>query len=361
MATYNNQTQFASGDDALRAVWNIVNDANTPVNTIPQSTAYSQNNLQPFSTLDNLNIQSQAWANTDPNLASAYQNLASGLWSYSNVANQIWDFYNTAANQISQRESDYANAQYQLANQLNQDLANQRDYIYSVFWPQWTLTSEINKYYDDMWNYLASEWGRQMANVAAQGIHSWASLWLLRAQQNEAYNQAFENYLKVKEQEINAKQQIQSQLINYMTQLRQEYGNTTNQYILSQYQRANDLLNSLTSDLNNQYTNLALARAQNSSSSSSSNNNVNNILQSLLWNTQTTDNLTTSWGASWGASSNPVTSGINLSSANNQQSQSQNPNIASRQVRDIWKGLLSMAVPLYWAYNLFRTLSNNNG
>ena len=71
-----------------------------------------------------------------------------------------------------------------------------------------------------------------MANVAAQGIHSGASLGLLRAQQNEAYNNAFQNYLKVKEQEINAKQSIQAQLIDYMTKLRQEYGNTTNQYIL---------------------------------------------------------------------------------------------------------------------------------
>ena len=41
-----------------------------------------------------------------------------------------------------------------------------------------------------------------------------------------------------------------------MTKLREEYGNTTNQYILAQYQRANDLLNKLDTDLASQYTTL---------------------------------------------------------------------------------------------------------
>jgi len=47
-----------------------------------------------------------------------------------------------------------------------------------------------------------------------------------------------------------------------MTQLRAEYGNTTNQYILAQYKRANDLLNTLTTDLAKQYTTIGLYRIQ---------------------------------------------------------------------------------------------------
>lgn len=277
---------FSTWDEALQRATDIVNWTYPVDNTVTPTRQFTPSQqLTPFSTLENLNMQSQAWSNTNPNIANAYQNLANWLWSYSNVANQIWDFYNTAANQIADREANYAQAQYNLANQLNQDIANQRNYIMWMFWPEWTLTQEINKYYDDMWNYLASEGWRQMANVAAQGIHSGASLGLLRAQQNEAYNNAFQNYLKVKEQEINAKQSIQGQLIDYMTKLRQEYGNTTNQYILWQYQRANDLLNSLDADLKNQYTNLALARLQGSWSWGSSNDSLNAFLQSLVaWN-----------------------------------------------------------------------------
>ena len=45
-----------------------------------------------------------------------------------------------------------------------------------------------------------------------------------------------------------------------MSTLRKEYWDTTNQYIISQYQRANDLLNSIGSDLTNQYVQLASAR-----------------------------------------------------------------------------------------------------
>lgn len=306
-----NWTNFNSGYDALKTVANIVDPSinvpfaswNEALNTVAwivnwntvatPTTNVATPTIPSFNTLDNLNMQSQAWSESNPNIASAYQTLANWLWSYSNVANQIWDFYNTAANQIANREAQYANAQYNLANQLNQDLANQRDYIWGMFGPQWQLTQEINKYYDDMGNYLASEGWRQMANVAAQGARSWASLWLLRAQQNEAYNNAFQNYLKVKEQEINAKQSIQAQLIDYMTKLRQEYGNTTNQYILGQYQRANDLLNSLDADLKNQYTNLALARLQwgGWSGGSSNSTSLSDLVNSLgLWN---------NWWANW--------------------------------------------------------------
>lgn len=261
----NDNSSFNSWDDAIAAVQNIIgtnnnNDGYTSSYVAP--TTYTNTTYTPFSTLDTLNMQSQAWADADPDIASAYKNLASWLWSYSGMANTIADFYNTAAKQIADREWAYANASFQLADQLNQDLANQRDYIWSVFGPEGSLTTEMNKYYDDMWNYLASEWGRQMAKVAAQWLHSWASLWLLRAQENRAYNEAFANYLKVKEQEINAKQKIQAQLIDYMTKLRAEYGNTTNQYILAQYQRANDLLNKLSTDLASQYTNIGLARLQ---------------------------------------------------------------------------------------------------
>lgn len=264
-------------DRLLQQMLDIVNDRNTSTNTTNAGytnstttpTSYTNTTYQPFSTLDSLNMQAKAWEWTDTDIASAYKNLANWLGNYSNTANTIADFYNTAAKQIANREWAYANASFQLADQLNNDLANQRDYIWATFWPEGSLTTEMNKYYDDMWNYLASEWGRQMAKVAAQWIHSWASLGLLRAQENEAYNNAFANYLKVKEQEINAKQQIQAQLIDYMTKLRQEYGNTTNQYILAQYQRANDLLNKLDTDLASQYTTLWLYKIQGGWGSSS--------------------------------------------------------------------------------------------
>lgn len=253
-----------SSDLLLQQMVDIVNGDDGTTNSTVTPTNYTNTTYTPFSTLDSLNMQAKAWEWTDTDIASAYKGLADWLGSYSNTANTIADFYNTAAKQIANREWAYANASFQLADQLNSDLANQRDYIWDTFGPEGSLTTEMNKYYDDMWNYLASEWGRQMAKVAAQWIHSWASLGLLRAQENEAYNNAFANYLKVKEQEINAKQKIQAQLIDYMTKLRAEYGNTTNQYILAQYQRANDLLNKLDTDLASQYTTLWLYKIQGS-------------------------------------------------------------------------------------------------
>ena len=66
--------------------------------------------------------------------------------------------------------------------------------------------------------------------------------------------------LEAKEQEINAKQQIATNLINFMSTLRQEYWDTTNQYIISQYQRANDMLNALSQNIASSNIELANAR-----------------------------------------------------------------------------------------------------
>lgn len=244
---------FSSWNDALRTVawivdptlfnsWNDVNNWQidlTPVETV-----------QPFSTQDILKQRQQAYTNLwDTNLANIYWNLWNEADAYSNTANQIWGFYNALAQDVANREQWLADAKYNVANQLNQDLLNQRNYAMSMFWPQWQLTTEINKYYDDLWNYLASDAGRQMANIAAQWVHSWASLWAIRAQQNEAYNQSFARYVQAKEQEINAKTNVANQLMNYMSALRKEYWDTTNEYIINQYQRANDLLNNLSTSL----------------------------------------------------------------------------------------------------------------
>jgi hypothetical protein len=55
---------------------------------------------------------------------------------------------------------------------------------------------------------------------------------------------------------------IQTQLINYMKALREEYGNTQNQFVISQYERANDLLNALSTNLAQTQANIATARLQ---------------------------------------------------------------------------------------------------
>lgn len=265
---------FSSWNDALRTVawivdptlfngWNGVNNWQidlTPVETV-----------QPFSTQDILKQRQQAYTNLwDTNLANIYWNLWNEADAYSNTANQIWGFYNALAQDVANREQWLADAKYNVANQLNQDLLNQRNYAMSMFWPQWQLTTEINKYYDDLWNYLASDAGRQMANIAAQWVHSWASLWAIRAQQNEAYNQSFARYVQAKEQEINAKTNVANQLMNYMSALRKEYWDTTNEYIINQYQRANDLLNNLSTSLAKDNIDLANLRLSTSLSGSGS-------------------------------------------------------------------------------------------
>lgn len=222
----------------------------------------------------------------------------SALWNWSNVyantARQMNDFYSAYADDIAKREMGLAWVKSDLADRLYSDMSQTRQYVLDNFWPNWTLTQEINKYYDDLGNYLATDAWYEAAKIAAQWVHSWASLWAIRAQQNEAYNQSFERYVKAKEQEINAKQQIATNLINFMSTLRQEYWDTTNTYIISQYQRANDLLNNISasiakSNIELLWTKLNQSLTWSKSSSSSSSSADLNVWNSFIKDVLNTD------------------------------------------------------------------------
>ncbi len=209
-----------------------------------------------FSKADAYGLQAQWYANQWNNaLAQAYWDIANNLWNYSNFANTSLGTMDALLNYIRANESWLQWKAWTLYNTLAWDIQNQRDYVMNTFGPEWTLTKEVNAYYDDLWNYLATDAWRQAANIAAQWTHSWASLGSIRAQQNEAYNESFNRYIQAKEQQINAKQNIAANLVNFMTSLRQEYWDTTNQYIIDLYKRANDLYNtvaqSAASDLDN--------------------------------------------------------------------------------------------------------------
>ena len=220
--------------------------ANVPQTNVAQPINWTAVSSSYFPKAEAYGLQAQWYANQWNNaMANAYSNIANNLGRYSTFANNALNNYDSLLNYIQNNERGLQNVAGQTYNTLVWDIQNQRDYINRTFWPEWTLTQEVNRYYDDLWNYLATDAGRQAANIAAQWMHSWASLWAIRAQQNEAYNESFGRYVQAKEQEINAKQQIASNLINYMSALRQEYWDTTNQYIIDLYKRANDMYNSV--------------------------------------------------------------------------------------------------------------------
>lgn len=212
---------------------------NTPSTNTPTSS-------NTFSNYDVYGLQAQGYANQwDNAMANAYGWIANNLWKYASFANNSLSAADALLNYVKQNETGLQSAARWAYNTILADLQNQRDYINSTFGPEWSLTKEVNSYYDDLWNYLATDAGRQAANIAAQWVHSWASLWSIRAQQNEAYNESFGRYVQAKEQQINAKLNIATNLVNFMSQLRKEYWDTTNQYVIDLYKRANDLYNTI--------------------------------------------------------------------------------------------------------------------
>lgn len=250
--------------------------------TINNREGYTSTPSYEFTPAETYKLQSDGYYNLWDNvLWDAYSALWKDSNAYSDTANQINDFYWYLGSDIANREAILAWVKANLANKLYDDMAQNKQYVLDTFWPNWTLTQEINRYYDDLWNYLATDAGRQAATIAAQWIHSGASLWAIRAQQNAAYNESFARYIQAKEQEINAKQQIAANLINYMSSLRQEYWDTTNTYIIGQYQRANDLLNSLSKSIADNNAQLASLKLTNSLKWSSD-NSTTALLDSLI-------------------------------------------------------------------------------
>lgn len=254
------------------ALYNLLNSTvnNTPtvnewttsnVEVTSPTTTYSPVPWSTFSPEEVFKMQSTWYYNQWDNVMwDAFNELRKWSDAYSTTAKKINSFYDALQNNYMSWEQWLSDAKYALAKQLTNDMASQRDYYMSMFWPEWSLTKEVNKYYDDLWNYLQTDAGRQAATIAAQGVHSGASLGAIRAQQNEAYNESFGRYVKAKEQEITAKQQIATNLINFMSKLREEYWNTTNTYLISQYQRAQDLLNTLYA--NKAWANIEIAQWQ---------------------------------------------------------------------------------------------------
>lgn len=230
--------------------WTIVEERQwVPTGSTGPTRAITSNAFSPVETYQ---LMSNGYANQwNTAMADAFWNIAKDLWNYSNFANSTISSADSLLNYVKWNEQWLQSVAWKLYWNLVNDIQAQRDYINRMFWPEWELTKEVNTYYDDLWNYLATDAWRQAAAIAAQWLHSGASLWAIRAQQNEAYNESFGRYVQAKEQQINAKQQIAANLINYMSTLRQEYWDTTNQYVIDLYKRANDLYNSIASSVAN--------------------------------------------------------------------------------------------------------------
>lgn len=312
-----NQTH--SPDHILNQVNNILSWEKTPAQVRVEDNIYwtpASGSTRTFPLEETYALQSQGYANAwDNTMSTIYGDLANSLGKYSQYANTTLWAYDNLLNYMAWNESKLQNVAWKLYNELSSDISSQRDYVNRMFWPEGELTKEVNQYYDDLGNYLATDAGRQAATIAAQWMHSGASLWAIRAQQNEAYNESFQRYVQAKEQQINAKQQIASNLINFMSTLRKEYWDTTNQYIIEMYKRANDLYNnvalSVAQDMDS-YNKLRFA----SSWSGWGNNTLNDILKSIWlinkdWNPTTTTDWIIKWQSDWTSewtNANPDTS-----------------------------------------------------
>ena len=173
-----------------------------------------------------------------------------------------WYWYDGLANDVATRQQYVTDMSWNLANSLLWDINNQRDYIYSLYWPNGEITQQVNDYYSWLSNAISWDTARQLAQNDVNAATVWVSLGANRNTQNQIYNEGYERALKAKEADINAKNNIVSALQNYMSALRQEYGDTTDKYIIQKYQQANDLLNQIQSSMTQDMVNLDNARMQ---------------------------------------------------------------------------------------------------
>lgn len=209
-----------------------------------------------------LNNYADVYSQSNPALSQQYRNAANQAWMWWETQNNILNWYDSLANDVANRQAYVTNMSGDLANSLLWDINNQRDYIYSLYWPNGSITQEVNDYYSGLSNAISWDTGRQLAQSDVNAKMAGVSVWANRNTQNQIYNEGYERALKAKEADINAKNNIVSALQNYMSALRAEYWDTTDKYIIQKYQQANDLLNQIESSMTQDMVNLENSKLQ---------------------------------------------------------------------------------------------------
>lgn len=209
-----------------------------------------------------LNNYADVYSQSNPALSQQYRNIANQAGMWWDTQRNILNWYDGLANDVANRQAYVTNMSGDLANSLLWDINNQRDYIYSMYWPNGSITQEVNDYYSWLSNAISWDTGRQLAQSDVNAKTAGVSVWANRNTQNQIYNEGYERALKAKEADINAKNNIVSALQNYMTALRTEYWDTTDKYIIQKYQQANDLLNQIQSSMTQDMVNLENSRLQ---------------------------------------------------------------------------------------------------
>lgn len=209
-----------------------------------------------------LNNYADMYSQSNPAISQQYRNLANQAGMRWDAQRNILNWYDGLANDVANRQQYVTDISGNLANNLLWDINNQRDYIYSLYWPNGSITQEVNDYYSGLSNAIAWDTGRQLAQNDVNAKMAGASVWANRNTQNQIYNEGYERALKAKEADINAKNNIVSSLQNYMSALRSEYGDTTDKYIIQKYQQANDLLNQIQSSMTQDMVNLENSKLQ---------------------------------------------------------------------------------------------------
>lgn len=206
------------------------------------------------------NNYADMYSQSNPQLSQQYSNLANqaGMW-WDTQRSILW-WYDQLANDAAMRQQGVTDTSVSLANNLLGDINSQRDYVYSMYWPNGEITNMVNDYYSGLQNAISWDTGRQLAQNDVNAATAGLSLGANRNTQNEIYNEGYERALKAREADINAKQNIIKQLQDYMTNLRKEYGDTTNQYVIEKYQKAADLINQIQSSMTQEMTQVDLSK-----------------------------------------------------------------------------------------------------
>ncbi len=247
----------------------------------------------PINQIDNqsmLQNYSDYYQNQNPRIADIYWWLAKNAGIWGDTQRNILNRYDALANDVNTRQSYITDMSGAYGNDLLNDINNQRDYIYSLYWPNGSITNEVNDYYSWLANAISWDTWRQLAQNDVNARDIGMSVWANRNTQNDSYNEWYQRMLQAKEQDINAKNNIIAALQQYTTNLRQEYWNTADQFIIQKWQQANDLMNNLSSSVAQQMVELENAKLQYALTPKGWNNDSKNlaVLQQLgnYWLTQ---------------------------------------------------------------------------
>lgn len=191
---------------------------------------------------DMYNNYIQQYSTTNPALANAYKVAYNGYDDFTNTSNIINNLYSQLKNNTQNLYGWFIDVNNQLDKDITGKYQAALDQAYSQYGPNGQQTKLINDFYNNMGNQLSTQNAVDLWEINAQAMASGANAWAVRNARAWANINANNQYIQMKQAQIENMDNVYKTLNSYLESFNQNYANSKNTYVRDTY---NQLVNAM--------------------------------------------------------------------------------------------------------------------